>query len=82
MSTHELIESEYDKAGDFYINWLDKNVPERDTQIQPSIEIMLAMLGESKGPTSVTWGVVKGICLGSLQIAGHSLRASTPPGFC
>ena len=26
MSIHELTESEYDKAGDFYINWLDKNV--------------------------------------------------------
>ena len=36
MSTHKLTESEYDKAGDFYVNWLDKNVPDRDTHIQPS----------------------------------------------
>ena len=25
MSIHELTESEYDKAGDFYINWFLKN---------------------------------------------------------
>ena len=24
MSIHEPIESEYDKAGDFYVNWIDK----------------------------------------------------------
>ena len=41
--------SEYDKAGDFYFNWLDKNLPNRDRYIQPSIEIMLAMLGNVQG---------------------------------
>ena len=49
MNIHELIESEYDKVGDFYLNWLDKNVPDRDTHIQISIEIMLAMLGDVQG---------------------------------
>ena len=29
MSIHELTESEYDKVGNFYVNWLDKNVPDR-----------------------------------------------------
>ena len=82
MSIHELIESEYDKAGDFYVNWLDENVPDRDTQIQPSIEIMLAMLGDVQGTNVCDLDVVKGICLVSLQVAGHSLRASTSPGFC
>lgn len=42
-------DSEYDKAGDFYFNWLDKNLPDRDRYIQPSIEIMLDMLGNVQG---------------------------------
>ena len=41
--------SEYDQADDFYFDWLDKNLPERDRNIQPSIEIMLAMLGHVHG---------------------------------
>ena len=60
MSIHELTESEYDKAGDFYVNWLDKNVPDRDTQIQPSIEIMLAMLGDVQGSNVCDLGCGEG----------------------
>ena len=41
--------SEYDKAGDFYLNWLDRNVPDRDRGIQSSVEIMLAMLDDVQG---------------------------------
>ena len=60
MSIHELIESEYDKAGDFYVNWLDKNVPDRDTHIQPSTEIMLAMLGDVQGTNVCDLGCGEG----------------------
>ena len=60
MSIHELIESEYDKVGDFYVNWLDENVPDRDTQIQPSIEIMLAMLGDVQGTNVCDLGCGEG----------------------
>ena len=60
MSIHEPTESEYDKAGNFYINWLDKNVPDRDTQIQPSIEIMLAMLGDVQGTNVCDLGCGEG----------------------
>ena len=49
MGFHMSLDSEYDKAGDFYFNWLDKNLPDRDRYIQPSIEIMLAMLGNVQG---------------------------------
>ena len=41
--------SEYDEAGDFYLRWLDRHVPDRDRQIQPSAEIMLGMLGDVQG---------------------------------
>ena len=41
--------SEYDKAGDFYLKWLDRNVPDRDRRIPQSVEIMLAMLGDVRG---------------------------------
>ncbi len=41
--------SEYDKAGDFYLKWLDRNVPDRDRSIQPSVEVILAMLGDVRG---------------------------------
>ena len=49
MSIDELADSEYDKVGGFYLNWLDRNVPDRDRRIQPSVEIMLAMLGDVQG---------------------------------
>lgn len=54
------IESEYDKVGDFYVNWLDENVPDRDTQIQPSTEIMLAMLGDVQGSNICDLGCGEG----------------------
>ena len=60
MNIHELIESEYDKVGDFYLNWLDKNVPDRDTHIQISIEIMLAMLGDVQGSSVCDLGCGEG----------------------
>ena len=44
-----VTDSEYDKAGDFYLNWLDRNVPDRDRRIQSSAEIMLAMLDDVQG---------------------------------
>ena len=44
MGINELADSEYDKIGDFYLNWLDRNVPDRDRRIQSSAEIMLTML--------------------------------------
>ncbi len=47
--TNDLPESEYDKVEDFYINWLDKNLPDRDERINPSTEIMLNMLGDVQG---------------------------------
>ena len=49
MGIDELADSEYDKVGAFYLNWLDRNVPDRDRRIQPSVEIMLAMLGDVQG---------------------------------
>ena len=82
MSTHKLTESEYDKAGDFYVNWLDKNVPDRDTHIQPSTEIMLAMLGDVQGTNVCDLGCGEGYLSRILAGRGHSLQASTPPGFC
>ena len=41
--------SEYDKAGDFYLRWLDRNVPDRDRRIPQSVEVMLPMLGDVRG---------------------------------
>ena len=41
--------SEYDKAGDFYLRWLDRNVPDRDRRIQASTEIMLSHAGGCRG---------------------------------
>ena len=49
MGIDEVTDSEYDKIGDFYLNWLDRNVPDRDRRIQPSVEIMLIMLGNVQG---------------------------------
>ena len=49
MGIDEVADSEYDKVGDFYLNWLDRNVQDRDRRIQPSVEIMLAMLGDAQG---------------------------------
>jgi len=49
MSVDNLPESEYDKAGDFYFEWLGRNMPARDDRIDPLIEIMLAMLGDVNG---------------------------------
>ncbi len=46
---HSSRGSEYDKAGDFYLRWLDRNVPDRDRRIQASTGIMLAMLGDVEG---------------------------------
>ena len=77
-----MTDSEYDKAGDFYLNWLDRNVPDRDRRIQSSVEIMLAMLDDVQGTGYVTWDAVKGTCLASWPVEGLSSRVLTFRGYC
>ena len=74
MSTHELAASEYDKAGDFYLKWLDRNVPDRDRRIQASTEIMLSMLGDVEGIRVCDLGCGEGYL--SRILAGRGARVT------
>lgn len=49
MSRVDLPESEYDKVGSFYLDWLEKKMPDRDVQVGPEIEPLFSFLGNVAG---------------------------------
>jgi len=74
MSEDNLPESEYDKVGDFYFDWLQKNKPDRDVRIYPEVEISLSMLGNVEGSRVCDLGCGEGYL--SRILAGLGARVT------
>lgn len=72
MSATDLPESEYDKVGDFYINWLGGS--DRDENISLDIEIMLSMLGDIDGRCVCDLGCGEGFLSRILASRGARVR--------
>ena len=82
MSTDGLAPSEYDKAADFYLKWLDRKVPDRDRRIPQSVEVMLGMLGDIRGSRVCDLGCGEGFLSRILARRGPWSRVSTSHGIC
>ena len=49
MSERDLPSSEYDAAGDFYLNFITTQLATPDSFFHQNVEIMMRMLGDVKG---------------------------------